>query len=84
MRKPLILFIILLFVCWNIYNLRTTEGFDTPPENIEKCEKFTTVYKNLEDQYDTAIKNNNEYLKDGIEKALESMKKVLQDAKCNV
>jgi hypothetical protein len=85
MSKKFILFVIFLFVCWSLYTLQTTEGFQAaPPPELDKCEVFIGTYKTLQEQYKTAVEVNNQYLISSLPPGIDSIKELLKNMGCNI
>lgn len=85
MSKTSMLFLILLFVCWSLYTLQTTEGFQpTPPPELDKCAVIVGTYKTLQEQYKSAVEADNQYIMSNLPAGIDSIKQLLQNMGCNI
>jgi len=90
MSKIILLVAILLFVCWSIYNLYKTEGFQSPsgspsgsPDHT-RCIVLTNAYQSILTKYKKALNDKNETLIASLSVTVESMKGSLAGMGCDV
>jgi hypothetical protein len=90
MKNAILLGIIFLFVCWSLYGLYRTEGFqDSPSSGVNlaeetKCSIISGTYNSLRDRYDEAVASNNQAQIDKLIISMDSMKSTLDLMGCSV
>jgi len=88
MKNAIILGIIFLFVCWSLYGLYTTEGFQDsapPPTDLAeetKCNIILGTYNSLRDKYDEAVATSNQVQIDKLYTSMIAMKNTLDTIGC--
>jgi hypothetical protein len=91
MKNAIILGIIFLFVCWCLYSLYTTEGFQdsASPSGVNlaeeaKCSIVSGSYYSLKERYDNAVASNNELQINRLAESMNAMKGALDLMGCTV
>ena len=91
MSTRIVLCILVFFICWSIYSIYITEGFQSPsgssPSEVpdqSKCEILILSYKSLVERYNKALNTNNKVLINSMSQGVTTMKTTLTSMNCTV